>query len=144
MPYLVKAHPLPLDKYGTIGGRDTESDDDYRYRIQLSLSSQTGCSEPDLRSALLQIPGLQDVVFERLSGTFHAYVYGISPDVPASLLAMVQSELDRLTAYPLTGLALAPDLVGITLATTLSLAGTVSAAAQAAAASAGFSFLTSS
>ncbi|MGH3426450.1 MAG: baseplate J/gp47 family protein, partial [Mycobacteriales bacterium] len=106
---------LLTNQYGTIGGRDQESDDDSRYRIQLTLSSRTGCSEPDLRAALLKIPGIQDVVFERLAGTYNVYVYGISPDIPASLLSMAQAELDRSTAFPLSGTALAPDLVGITL-----------------------------
>ena len=112
--------PLVTNQYGTIGGRDREDDEPYRYRIQLSLSSQTGCSEPDIRSELLKIPGIQDVVFERLSGTYNVYVYGISPDLPQSLIDMVQSVVDRLTAYPLTGTALAPDRVGISLATTVS------------------------
>ncbi len=64
--------------------RDEEDDESYRYRIQLALSSQTGCSEADLRAALLKVPGIQDVVFERLSGTYNVYVYGISPDIPPS------------------------------------------------------------
>ena len=94
----VKPHPLVTNQYGTIGGRDPEDDESYRYRIQLSLSSKTGCSEPDLRAALLKVPGIQDVVFERLSGTYNVYVYGISPDVPPSLIDMVQAEIDRASA----------------------------------------------
>ena len=45
----------------------------------------------------------------------------------ASLLANVQQMLDQYTAFPLIGTALAPDLVGISLATMLKLtAGTAS------------------
>jgi uncharacterized phage protein gp47/JayE len=113
---------LVTNTYGTIGGRESEDDDSYRYRIKLELQSVTGCGEDDLRAAILQIPGIQDVTFERLAGTFQVYVYAISPDIPASLLQLVQMQLDRSTAYPLTGTALAPDLIGISLHTTLHLA----------------------
>jgi hypothetical protein len=85
----------------------------------------------------LQIPGIQDVVFESYPGSFDCYVYSISPQVAASLLSMVQQVINSTVAYPLTGLALAPDLVGISLTTTLQMVTGVSAAdAQTAASNA--------
>ena len=77
------------------------------------------------------MPGIQDVVFERLAGTFQVYVYAITPVVPPSLMAMVQAQIDDNDVFPLTGLAVAPDLVGISLDTTLSLASGVSQLDQA-------------
>lgn len=109
------------NNFGIIGGRDAESDDDYRYRIQLKLQSTGGNGEVDLRTAILQVPGVQDLVFNPLAGTFEVYVYGISPQVPPSLLNLVQTVINENTAYPLNGLAIVPDLVGISLATTLTL-----------------------
>lgn len=110
---------LVTNNFGIIGGSDAESDDNYRYRISLKLQSSGGNGEVDIRAAILQIPGIQDVVFNPLAGTFQVYVYGVSPSVPQSLLAMVQSAIDSNTSYPLNGLAIVPALVGISLSTTL-------------------------
>lgn len=109
---------LVTNNFGLVGGRDEESDDDYRFRINLKLQSRGGAAEADIRLAVLSIPGVQDVVFEPLSGTFLVYVYGISPVVPPSLLQLVQAAVDQNTAYPLVGNVVSPDLVGISLSTT--------------------------
>ena len=61
---------LVTNDYGIVGGRDTEDDDSYRYRIHLKLVSQAGSNEAALRFALLQVPGIQDVVFDSKAGTF--------------------------------------------------------------------------
>lgn len=123
---------LVTNNFGIIGGRDAESDDDLRYRVQLKLQSTGGNGEVDLRSAILQIPGIQDIVFNPLAGTYQVYVYGIAPQVPPSLLALVQTAINENTAYPLTGLAIVPDLVGISLATTLTLQAGLGSADQTA------------
>jgi len=105
--------------FGLVGGRDAESDDDYRFRLSLKVQSSAGANEAALRLELLEIPGIQDVVFERQAGAFIVYVYGISPNVSPGLLQNVQDNLNDKAAYPLTGLAVAPDLVGISLSTTV-------------------------
>jgi hypothetical protein len=69
----------------------------------------------------LPIPHIQDVVFTSLAGTFYCYVYAISPLASASLLANVQQALNDNAAYPATGTALNPDLIGISLETTIEL-----------------------
>lgn len=112
---------LVTNDYGIVGGRDQEDDESYRYRIHLKLISQSGSNESALRFALLQVPGIQDVVFDRRAGTFTCYVYGIATVASASLLSTVQDAIDQNVAFPLTGAAVSPDLVGITLATTISL-----------------------
>lgn len=112
---------LVTNNYGIVSGRDAEGDESYRYRISLKLLSSGGNAEVDIRAALLQIPGIQDVSFSPLAGTYQVYVYGVSPVVAPSLLMLVQNAMNANTAYPLTGLALAPDLVGISLVTTLTL-----------------------
>jgi phage-related baseplate assembly protein len=112
---------LVTNNFGIIGGRDAEDDESYRFRINLKLQSVGGAGEVDLRAAILQIPGIQDVVFSSLAGTYLVYVYGISPAVPPSLLSLVQTSINARTAYPLTGTAVVPDLVGVSLSTTLQL-----------------------
>jgi hypothetical protein len=52
--------------YGVVGGRDDESDDNYRYRNQQKLQGRNGSNEAALRFELLQVPGIQDIVFTRL------------------------------------------------------------------------------
>jgi hypothetical protein len=112
---------LVTNDFGIIGGRDQEDDESYRYRTHLKLISQSGSNESSLRFALLQVPGIQDVVFDRRAGTFICYVYAITPVASSSLLSTVQDTIDQNVAFPLTGTAVNPDLVGITLATTISL-----------------------
>lgn len=133
---------LVTNNFGIIAGRNAEDDESFRFRIRLKLQSAGGAAEVDLRAAILQIPGIQDIVFKPLAGTYLVYVYGISPAVPQSLLNLVQVAINSRTAYPLTGTAIVPDLIGISLSTTLHLkaglstidqASVISAAQQAAA-----------
>lgn len=112
---------LVTNNFGIIAGRESEDDESYRFRLRLKLQSSGGNGEVDLRAAILQIPGIQDLVFSPLAGTYLVYVYGISPDVPPSLLRLVQTAINQRTAYPLTGTAVVPDLIGISLSTTLHL-----------------------
>lgn len=121
---------LVTNNYGLIGGRDVETDSDYQYRISLWLQSHGGAAEVDLRLAVLSIPGISDIAFETQAGTYTCYVYGVSPVVPTSLLSMVQSQLDSKTAYPLFGTAVQPDLIGISLSTTLTFSNSVSLGAK--------------
>lgn len=121
---------LVTNNYGLIGGRDAEDDDSYRYRISLKLQSHGGAEEAALRLAVLAVPGVQDLDFVRQAGTFLCYVYGISPVVPPSLLALVQGQLDSLVAYPASGTAISPALIGISFTTTLTFASTASSAEQ--------------
>jgi len=110
---------LVTNNYGVVSGRDVEDDDSYRYRINLKLQGTGGAARADLTFSLLQVTGVQDIVFESLAGTFNVYVYGISPNVSIALLQQVQAIINANTAFPLTGLALAPDLIGISLETTV-------------------------
>ena len=112
---------LVTNNYGIVGGADAELDDNYRYRIQLKLQGQNGANEAALRFQILLIPGIQDVAFEPAAGTFTCYVYGIASDGSAALLQSVQTAINNTVAFPLTGIAVAPDLVGISLTTTLTL-----------------------
>lgn len=118
---------LVTNNFGLIGARDDEDDDSYRYRINLKLHSQGGANEAATRLAVLQVPGIQDLALVEQAGSFLAYVYGISPLVPPSLLQLVQHQLDDIAAYPIRGTAITPDLIGISLATTVKLASNVSA-----------------
>jgi hypothetical protein len=99
---------LVTNDFGIVGGRDAEDDDSYRYRIHLKLISQSGSNEAAIRFQLLQVPGIQDVVFDRQAGTFLCYVYAITPVAASSVLTMVQDSIDQTVAFPLNGTALNP------------------------------------
>ena len=122
---------LVTNTYGITGGRDTEDDDSYRYRIHLKLTSQSGINEAALRFQLLQLPGIQDVVFSSYAGGFYVYLYGISPIISPSLLQLANSTIATTAAFPIQGTALTPDLVGISLETTLSFGSGTAASDQA-------------
>ena len=65
---------LVTNGYGVVGGRDAETNDNYRYRTQQMLQGRNGANEAAMRFQLLQVPGIQDIVFTRLAGTFNCYV----------------------------------------------------------------------
>lgn len=121
---------LVTNSYGIVGGRDQESDEAYRYRIYLKIRSQNGANEAALRFELLRLPGIQDVVFEAEAGKYNVYVYSISPVVSTSVLSSVQEVLNQKSAFPIYGVALAPDLVGVSLVTTIRLSTSISVADQ--------------
>jgi uncharacterized phage protein gp47/JayE len=121
---------LVTNNFGVVGGQDQESDNDLRYRINLKITSRAGANQAALQFAILQIPGVQNIVFEPKAGTFIAYVYGISPQVPPSLLLLVQTAINNTAAFPLTGLAVAPNLVGFSLETTVTFVPGISSADQ--------------
>ena len=128
---------LVTNNFGVVSGDDPETDADYRYRINLKLSSKNGAAESDLRLAILNVPGLQDVVFQRQAGTYLCYVYAVSPTVPTSTMQMVQAQMNTATAWPIVGRAVQPDLIGISLSTGIKFAsGATSSQQQAAIASA--------
>lgn len=110
---------LVTNNFGIVSGSDAELDDNYRYRISLKLSSKNGAAEADLRLAILQVPGIQDMVFIRQAGTYICYIYAVSPLVSNGTMQMVQTQMNGATAWPIVGRAVQPDLIGISLATTL-------------------------
>jgi hypothetical protein len=93
----------------------------YQYRIHVRLISDSSCNEDALTSQLLPIPGVQRVAFQTLAGAFYVYVYAITPLASVSLLQTVQDALAGYVAFPITGTALNPDLVGFSLSTTITL-----------------------
>ncbi len=123
---------LVTNTYGITGGRDQEDDESYRYRIHLKLTSQNGINEAALRFQLLQLPGIQDVVFSSYAGGFYVYLYGISPVVSPFLLQLANSAIATTAAFPIQGTALSPDLVGISFETKLSFASGVTQTDQTA------------
>lgn len=128
---------LVTNNFGIVSGDNAETDTDYQYRINLKLSSKNGAAEADLTLAILNVPGLQNVVFQRQAGTYLCYVYAVSPTVPTSTLQMVQAQMDKATAWPIVGTAVQPNLIGISVSTTVTfISGATSSQQQSAIANA--------
>ena len=74
-----------------------------------------------MRFELLSIPGISNEDFDSKAGTYYCYLYAITPLASTSLLSTVQDALNQTSAFPITGTAINPDLIGISLSTTLTL-----------------------
>ena len=59
------------------------------------------------------------------------YLYGISPVIPPSLTQLANTTINNTAAFPIQGSSLTPDLVGISLSTTVSFVSGVGLADQA-------------
>jgi hypothetical protein len=110
---------LIINEHGVTGGRETESDESYRFRIALKLKSQNNVNESALRYQMLQVPGVQDVVFTPYSGGFYVYLYSISPSVSSDVLSVAQRFVNESIAFPINATVLSPDLTGISVSTTV-------------------------
>jgi hypothetical protein len=96
--------PIPTES----SAARTEDDESYRYRIHLRLTAQSGINEAALRYQMLQLPGIQDVVFETSAGSFSVYLYAVSPVVPPSLLQLAGTLLTDTVAFPIQANVLTP------------------------------------
>lgn len=119
---------LVTNRAAIVSGRDEEDDDSYRYRIRLKLTSPSSVTENGIRFALLQLPGVQDIVFKPEPGRVTCYLYSIAVYPDPGLLDQAQSVLDEHLAFPLHGRVVAPEVVGISLHTTIRVSGSVTAA----------------
>lgn len=99
-------------------GRDAETDDNYRYRIQQEkISSEAGNSSA-IRLALLQIPGVADVrrlKYERGIGTTDWLIQSTSTTVSQGLLLDCQTAIAEVQSEGLSNIARSPINVGAEL-----------------------------
>lgn len=96
-------------------GRDRESDDNFRYRIQKEKISSEAGNETAIRLALLVIPGVADVVripYARGIGTCDWLISSTSVSVSTDLLAVSQESIDAKQSEGMSNLAKAPVLIG--------------------------------
>ncbi len=107
------------------GGSFAESDEEYRYRISLALSSRTGSTENAIRSALLALPGVRDVSIingARGSGTLDLIIVPIDRIATAALLTACESALTNVIACGISYRVRAPIPIRVDLKVQLTLA----------------------
>jgi uncharacterized phage protein gp47/JayE len=120
--------------YPISSGTNEEIDDNYRYRIATAYQTWATGNTTAIRSGLLKIPGVRDVLvkpFFRGTGSFDVLIYSYYPTVSDDLLALVQRELDNnLAAYGIRALAVAPETAEVGLVATISFKPTTTADQQ--------------
>lgn len=103
-------------------GRNRESDDNYRYRIQKEKISSEAGNETAIRLALLVIPGVADVIqipYSRGIGTCDWLVSSTSVNVSQELLAIAQEVINTKQSVGMSNIAKPPVLIGTEFAFSL-------------------------
>lgn len=99
-----------------ISGSDTESDDNYRYRLANATLSAEKANKIAIRLAALGVDGVADVVmhpFSRGIGTYDVMVIPIEGLANDSLIASVQEAIDEVQAFGIKGTAVSPTVVPV-------------------------------
>lgn len=97
-------------------GRDAESDENYRYRIQQEKISSEAGNSTAIRLALLQIPGVADLrrlKYERGIGTVDWLIQSTSTTVSPGLLLECQNAIELTQSEGLSNLAKSPVNIGV-------------------------------
>lgn len=106
---------LVTNSHGISYGRDRESDDNYRYRIQKEKISSEAGNETAIRLGLLVIPGVADVTripYARGIGTCDWLISSTSVISSEELLSLCQEVIDSKQSVGMSNLAKAPVLIG--------------------------------
>lgn len=101
-----------------ITGSDTESDDNFRYRISNTALASEKANETAIRLAALSVNGVADVVlipYSRGIGSYDVLVIPTEGIASASLVSSVQNAIDGVQAYGMKGIAKSPTVVPVDL-----------------------------
>jgi uncharacterized phage protein gp47/JayE len=99
-------------------GSDTESDDNYRYRIINSFANSAKANEIAVRLACLSVPGVSNVYIKNLEhgiGTFGIYVLSESPVVSDGVITAVQEAVNQTAAVGVRGVVSTPNYEAVHL-----------------------------
>lgn len=106
LPNVTVTNELPI-----MTGRDEETDENYRARISREILRKEGANLTAVRDALLEIPGVRDVLplnLARGTGTLDVIIYGYERDVPSTVISECQRVLDEEVAAGISAIARAP------------------------------------
>lgn len=104
-------------------GRDTESDDNYRYRIQKEKISAEAGNETSIRLALLLVPGINDIVripYLRGIGTVDWLIQSTSPLVSEALVSIAQEVVEDKQSSGMGNIVRSPNVIGTEVGFSLS------------------------
>lgn len=98
-------------------GAYSQSDDQLRYRISTKGSAYQG-NELSIRRAVLQVPGVRDILYEKNkfgAGTSHIIVDAVSPLASEGLIAAVQEAAQAVSSYGDIVFVSRPKYLGVEL-----------------------------
>ena len=113
---------LVTNTQSIVYGRNTEPDDNFRYRIQKEKLSGEAGNQTSLRLALLSIPGVSDVVrtpYTRGIGTSDWLIKSSSTIANNDLLNLCQLVLNLRQSEGTSNMAKSPVLIGVEMAFSL-------------------------
>lgn len=99
-----------------VGGTDTESDVNYRYRLSNATLSAEKANEIAIRLAALSVEGVADIVikpYSRGMGSYDIIVIPTEGIATSSLVSSVQSAIESAQALGMMGTAKAPTIVPV-------------------------------
>jgi len=103
---ILVSNPTPITT-----GADTESDNNFRYRIINAMKGAEKANLTAIRLACLSVPGVSDVLirnYEYGIGTFGVFVISESPVISNGVLSAVQTAINETQAAGERGVASAP------------------------------------
>lgn len=95
-----------------------EEDADYRYRISKSILSTATANETAVRLAALSVTGVRDAILKKYTygtGSFSVLITTDSPVPSPEIIASVQSNVEKVTAYGTRFEVTGPDVVSVKL-----------------------------
>lgn len=105
------------------GGTDTETDENFRYRIINASLSAEKANETSVRLAALSCPGVSDVIirpYSRGIGSFDVIVIPVAGLATEQLLSTVQTAISSVQAVGMSGIAIKPSIVPVDIEVRLS------------------------
>ena len=99
-----------------VNGTDTESDNNYRYRIANATLAAERANETAVRLAALSVDGVANVILKPYSmgiGSYSVLVIPIEGLATSTLVASVQTAIDGVQAYGIKGIATSPEIVPV-------------------------------
>ena len=114
-----------------ISGSNIETDDNLRFRIANATLSAAMANQAAVTLACLSVPGVANVIvqpYARGIGTFDIIVVPVSGLATAGMISAVQNNINTVQALGMTGTAIAPSVVPVSITVNLVfVAGTTSA-----------------
>ena len=99
-------------------GKNDETDDNYRFRIQQQTIAGEAANYSAIRLNLLSIAGISDVVrikYPKGIGTAHWLIKAVTPEVPQRLIDLSQEAINEKQGEGLENIAAAPITIGTQL-----------------------------
>lgn len=131
---IVNESLLVTNEAEIVNGQEVESDTNFRYRIANQILASEAANETAIRLAVLQVPGVADMVFlpyQRGIGTGDILIKATTPTVSASLIAAIEEVVKKVQSPCNSLLVRGPRETGISIVGVLTLRKKISTTEEA-------------